>query len=659
MTPQKQKPFDLNLDDSERTQLADELCREIADAFSARASIIDKGGLIDLADWFYEQGRSDPSDRPFPGAADLTSYIITENVDAMQARLLDASFGVRPFCFVEGRGADASKAQRVEAFTDWQVRKSDLQEEAERVLLGALLEDCYVLEVSEKIETRRMTDTIDAKVETNELGGPVLADGRVQVHLGPDGEPVPAEPGQPSAKIERTMVKTKRLGPQYDAISMKDFVFLPGHAKSQKQVWGYAYRFTARVPELQEKAKDGIYDAAAVDAIGAESDRSETNVTSAVDGIASQEGPSAEKELYQVSLKRDLDEDGREEWYVATISLKSRTLLRLKLDKFCQKVGMARCVPLVLFPRRNSVYGYSYAFDKLMTLAEEHTSLRNMKADRGALATNAPMTQIANGMADLEAEPFGIGRVIHVRTHDELKQMVIADVPVSVVEQERAILAAKERVGGLSDGAGIGVTSQEHRTATENRIVAAGSGVRVKVVAGRVQRWLARVMYLSHAIWLETLEGDQKGLEAPKKVADGLGPDFGGAFTFDDLKGDFAFEPYGSDETADPQWRKSNFDNAFMALANLGKVFPGIQRVLADPEVSNAVLEQWGRAYDVRDMAPFKPKAPAELAPAPNAGMGPAPMGEPAGGAPALPPELMALLHANAQPQEGTATGGY
>src|SRR5438094_3507482 len=392
LNPKKPSPFDVKLTDDQRQQRASGLCRESDDAFNARASVIAGGGKIDLADWYYEQGRTDLNNLPFPGAADLTSFFITENVDALRARLLKAVFGVEPFCFVEGWGADAQKAPYVEAFHAWQVPQSELPFELARTIHGALLEDGYILEVSEKVETKRITEQLDVALQVNEQQAPVFMDGQPQLQKDETGEFVPAQPGQPAATIERTQTKLKRLGPQYDPISLKDFVFLPGHAKSRKAVWGYAYRFWTRVPELTEKVADGIYDADAVTEIGDSRDRHDDEIPPSVDTVAAQDGPSVEKELFQVSLKRDLDGDGREEWYLATVSRRYRTLLRLKLDPFAQKLGRARCVPFVLFPRRNSVYGYSYSFDKLLTLAEEHTSLRNMGADRSALVTNAPMT---------------------------------------------------------------------------------------------------------------------------------------------------------------------------------------------------------------------------------------------------------------------------
>lgn len=670
----KPKPFDIDFATGERELLADEVCRDIQAAFDARASVIGSGGLIDLADFYYEQGRSDPDTRPFVGAADLTSYVIYEKVSALRARLMKAVFGVRPFCFVEGWGEDAKKAPYVEEFHDWQVRKGDLPLELYKTILGALLEDGYILEVTERIETRRIVEELDVALELHpETQGPILENGQPKLQLGPDGEPVPAQDGQPSAKIKRDYVKTKRLGPQYDAISLKDFVFLPGHAKSQKQVYGYASRIFARVPELREQAKDGIYDAAAVDHIGDYRDRGNSPIPPTVDTVASQDHPEiVEVELMQVSLKRDLDGDGREEWYLLTVHLPTSTILRCKLDTFVMRVGIPRCVPFVLFPRRNSVYGYSYAFDALLTLAEEHTSLRNMKADRGALSTNMPFTVLQGALWDPEAQPMGVGRTITVREHSEIKPVMIPDVPNSANEQTFEVVQAAERVSGLNDTAMVGVQAGQVRTLGQERLAAGGSAVRVDEVNGHLHKAIAQVMALSNAIWVDTLEAEGKGMDAPNGVMQTLqarGADMqDGKFTASMLKGDFQFEPFGSDATADPQRQRGDFNAGLEALANIVKVSSALAGILQDRDVAKSILEQFMRVYNWRDRQPLlkafqnQPAMPTSATPT----GGPAPMGAPSGlpaGAPSvdasgsLPPALAAMLAAHGAPG-GPPVGG-
>ncbi len=664
------KPFDGNAD---WTALGGEWAREVEDALNARSTMIGDGGIIDLVDWFYEQGRSQPDDRPFAGAADLTSWFITENVDAYRARLLQIVFKPEPFCTVDGWGESSKNAPFVEAFHDWQIHEEGLPEELAKIAHGGLLEDAHILEVREKIETRKLVEELDIALELDPVhGGPIFDEsGKAKLKKHPDtGELVPAKDGEPAATIKRTSTKTRRLGPEYDVISMKDFVWLPGHARSQKAVWGYAVRVWARLPDLQEGVADGLYDQAAVDLLGTQSDRETvpTAMATPVNSVAPQLGDSVEKELWRLAIKRDLDGDGREEWYTATLSLKHRVLLRCKLDLFVMNLGIPRCVPFVFFPRRNSVYGYSYAADKMLTLAEEHTALRNMKADRGALATNAPLKVLRGAQWDPEAEPLGVGRVIRVDTQQDIEPLQIPDVPNSIVEQERALISGKERVGGLSDMA-IGVNPDQARTLGENQLVSAGSTVRVDETLGYFRASIAKVMKLRHAIWIETLKEDSQGLEAPASVIDRLSargqPLPNGRFTLALLQGKFQFKPYGSVETADPHVVMAYFNQGLQALGGLAKEFPALGVIFQNPDVARAVLEEWARVYKIRDRATFikalQAQPPGMGAPMPNAA-GPsaaAPMGAPPGGPPPAggPPNLMALL-ASLHPGGAPGTGG-
>lgn len=635
--------FDVKLTEDERKTLASDLCDEIQNALDARQAVIGHGGTMDLMDWYYEQGKSDARDLPFPGAADLTSYLIREKVDGMVARIDDTINGVEPFCTVDGWGADSQKAAAVEAFHEWQVDEEGLKEELSKVALGALLEDCFVLEVRERIETKRVVEEVDVALAMDGES-PVFSDGQPELQTEADGEPVMAQPGQASAKVKRSHTKTRRLGPEYDAISMKDYVLLPGHAKNRRQVWGDAKRFFLRVSELNERAADDIYDKDAVANIGTQSDR-EDQATLPVADVAPQQGESVEKELFEMCLKRDLDGDGREEWYVVTLSIKHREILRLKLDTLVMKIGKSRRVPFVLLPRRNSVYGYSYA-EMQLTLAEEHTSLRNMKADRGALATNKPIKRTSNSKWDPELEPFGVGRVITVGDMNELMEMEIADVPSSIVEQERSIIGSSERLSGQSDMS-LGFQATAARTLGENQMVQQGSAVRVKKLINHFRRSVAVVMEIRHAIWEEALASDAKGLEAPASVVQTMQlagqTDFSGRFTADMLKGKYRFKPYGSVDTADSPRQMQYFNQWLELLGKLSQLIPSVQMMMQSPDVLKSIMQEGARVYKVRNPEVFM-KALQQ----PMQGMLPPAGGMDAGGAQpgmgAQPPGIEQLL---------------
>src|SRR5690606_2793098 len=107
-------------------------------ALDARSAIIMPDGLIDYWHALYEQRRR-VGLGPWPGAADLASYIVTEKVDALRARLMKTIF-VEPVWVVEGWGEAAKRAPIVEEFHQWKVEEERLQSKLGRVLHLALIE---------------------------------------------------------------------------------------------------------------------------------------------------------------------------------------------------------------------------------------------------------------------------------------------------------------------------------------------------------------------------------------------------------------------------------------------------------------------------------------------------------------------------------------
>ena len=157
------------------------------------------GGDLDYWQWLYEQGRRHPSQLPWPGAADLSTFLITEKVDALRARFVKTIF-VDPVWIVEGWGPSADKAPAVEEFHQWKLEEERLQGILGKVFHQSLIEGTGVLEVTERVEPRVSRKTVNAKVVTAEDGSMVL---------GPDGKPTPlyGEDGrmQPSEDPERTL----------------------------------------------------------------------------------------------------------------------------------------------------------------------------------------------------------------------------------------------------------------------------------------------------------------------------------------------------------------------------------------------------------------------------------------------------------------------
>lgn len=655
--------FDIDLDEGKRTAFTEWLAREIQGAFDARAAIIAPHGEIDYVTWCYEQGRSAPSALRWEGAADLASYIITEKVDAMRARMTKTIMGPEPVWTVEGWGPDAKKAPFVEEFHQWKLEDERLQTYLTKALHNALIEGNGILEVIDRADRRKVVRQQALAPVTAEDGSVLLGDdNQPQVQTDEQGLPVPATDDAPTVQAEVTSFQSVRTGPGYRVVSLRDFLFLPGHAADKADLFGYVSRAYVSLGTLKERALQGYY--ADVDRLSANSDRDEGSAAVERGGqtIAPQANETAEKELWQGLVLYDCDGDGIHEWYMFTLHIPSKTLLRLKHDD----LGIPRYMDFCPFPRPDSVYGYSYAAHKMLTLNEEHTAIRNNIADRSTLAANPPLMRMHGALWNPDEQPFGTGRVIDVRSKDEITPLIIPDVPASLVNREAAVLAAAERVSGQND-ISTGTTSGEDRTLGERQMQAESSFVRIEEPVKHCQETMEDLWKVRNEIWRRTLQAQDGGIVAPDRIVTSLqnrGLELqDGKFTAQMLAGNLRGKPKGSVETADKARMRADYNASLSALAGLAKMNPFFAMILQDPEVSKSLLEQWARLYSAADRNAFmqagqrvmqRLQAEAQMQQQAQMMGGQPPQAPPGDGGDvvsALPPAIQALLTAGGQPE--------
>ena len=612
------------------------ICQELQAALDARSRVIGDGAQLDQWQAAYEQ-QAGQTRRPWADAADLPSYIPTEKTDSLRSRLVQVVFGPDPVCVVEGYGLSPVAIAKCEAFHQLQAENEQLQVWLAKAFQQALIQGNGILQVDECYRLKKTRGPFDAAAVTDEYGSLILGeDGQAQPQSDDTGKLVAWQGEEhPKVSVTRESVEYVCSGPEYHLHSLKDFLYLPGHAKSHGDVWGYAMRSWLLPHELEQRVKAGIYDKAAVETLPADGDRDDrpdnqrTGVT-----IAAQEGPTAEIEVWQVHLLRDIDDDGIPEWLVCAVSLRHSTLLRVAYDDLDQ----ARFVSFTPFPRHDSVYGYSFVGHKLGSVTAEHTSTRNMAADRSALATSAPMTVLSTSTWDPDDEPWGVGAKLTVRSHEDIKPLTIPDVPQSVIAREQMQLAAAERLSGLSDVAMSGATPDAKRTATEINTVSNASYARVDESVKYIQESLETLYILRHRIYQRMLESPYyaDGLPATTSVANGLsrcGVDEAKGegsyrFTRADLPDNVRFKPKGSVETANKIQARQDIAEAFKALTALAQTFPQVGMALQqNPRIGIHLANEVLRLYGLR-----------ELQLPDDAGATPMGMGQPP--APGLPPML-------------------
>lgn len=609
-------PFDVKLDEEARRDLTEFLCTEIQNALDHRES---SAGDINYAYALYEQQRTrgrdsgGRADEPYVDGADLTSFIPCEKVDALTSRAVKTIF-TEPIWIVEGIGKSAAKAPLVEEFHQWKVESERLQMHFARAIKMAFIERRAAIEVYEGSQPQRIRKTIYVRLQTEV--DPVTGDSHVvidpetgepQFVQGPPGQydevDISAEPETAVGEMSVESWEWIRQGPRYRVLGSREFLVLPGHAKQREDMWGWAKQCYLRVPQLKERVKRKIYDAKAVEELGPSSER---DATTREENIVPQTEPeTAEKELWEITFLRDLDDDGFEEWYLATVSVVNRKMLRLKRDDLDQQ----RFILLVPLVRPDTeLDGYSVVLDKLLTIAEEHTARRNMIADRSALVNGAPVKRLEGCPWDPEEIPWGPRAIIPVTNMNEVDVVSVPDVPESSWRLLAESIESSERVIGMNDTS-LGINPDKSRTLGEVRMVAGYSEIRIEEILMNLREAMEDLFQVRHAIYIRLLEeqGEKAG-GAPSNVQVGLerrladsDVTFDGIFTADMLRGDFRGKPRGSVESADVNMQRSDFNEFLMGLAAITKVNPMIAQLLATPKAAQALLEHALRVFRFPD----------------------------------------------------------
>lgn len=595
--------YDVRLDPEKRDDFARWLADEVQGALDNCAA---QAREVDYWHVLYEQGRTRlASSAPWPGAADLTSYLGTQNVDSLHARLMKTVW-VEPVWTVEGFGAAATNAPVVEELHQWWAEEEQLQGVLDKLGLISLIEPRGLLEVREGTQQRLVRKTINAAVEIDPMTGMVVYDetGSPKLARDPNGTILPAQPGGPAAETVVDALEAVRSGPQYRIIPYRDSVILPGHARHKDDIWGYGKKFTKRIPEIEALAKRGIYDQESVDRLTRVGDtEADAALQRSQQGVAPQEGPTSEKELWEVLVLYDFDGRG-ERWYLATLHLGNHVLLRLQYDD----LDRSRFVPVILFPRPDrATEGFSCIGHKLITTIEEHTAWRNMAADRAAMVVQAPIKRLTGALWDPLEQPWGPSAVIDVRDMREVEPIQMPDVPASVIERERAMERTAERLMGVNDIAS-GQTLSETKTLGEVQMATEQSFVRMDLVIKRFQESMEDLFQIRHAIRKRMLAEQPDGIEAPTSVMTGLearGASVpGGRITAQLLEGVFRGKPRGSVETADPKALRNDLNQLLQVLPAFLQLAPMIAQFFG-PQAIRALLDQIVRTYRIANRQAF------------------------------------------------------
>lgn len=648
-------PFEVKLNAEKEADLIGFLTRELEAAELARSLLVGDNAAIDLTHLRYQGGKRLTTDGPWKGAANLGSFIVTEKVDALRARIMSTLF-TEPIWVVEGFGEAAAKSPTVEKFMQWKAEVGRVQQYVGRAIHNSLIEGTGVLEVADRVVLRKGVRKIRALVQQDANTGQVVLQ---------EGEMIPVrkanmdyvEAGDTEPGIDmfvKTAVRASE-GPSFRVHSLKNFFMLPGHAVEKADIWGYAKRFHRRLSDLKCQEREGFYKN--VDDLGTQGERQETpQETARGQAVPSQRDETAEMEIWEVTLLADLDDDGYEEWYLVTLSVTHGVILRVQYEDY----NTPHYVLFRPFPRTDSVYGFSFADDKLGSLYDEHEAVRNMFADRSRLATSAPFMRVVGSTWNPALKPFGPKQVIDVRDLNELKQLDIKDVPNSVTAWLGNTLSAAERLSGMNDVT-TGVQAQQDRTLGEVKLVAEQSWIRIDEAVKNIDEGLEELFDIILIIWQHKLAEEPEQLPGDLlRTMEGLGQDIPeGTMTADMIRGAFRGKPKGSVEASDLSKMRGDVTQLLQALVQLSQAMPAIAGHLNQPQVVRSIMAQIARVYRWPD--PFNLVETMQDQPMPGMpGMPPDPNQPQPPGAPGGDPNaiLQAILARAGGGKPGPGAGG-
>ena len=616
-------PFEIRLSPEQRQQLAVELCTEVQQALDARGN---QAEACDYWHQLYEQARTRQGrNAPWPDAADLTSYLASEKVDALQARLLRAIW-VDPIWTVEGWGASTDKAPFVEEFHQWKAEEERLQSVLDRLSLLSLIEPRGLIEIAEGSERRTVRRTIKAKAETDpRTGMPIYGeDAAPKLALGPDGNPI--EAGEMDFALETVIDSDERIrtGPVYRVLPYRDSLITPGHARDREEITGYWKRLWRRYGPLLRKAQSGWYDVEAVQAMSTGSDReSEAALQRAQQVVVPLTDEKADKELWEGVVLLDLNlffkrfsvaglnphQFNAERWFLVTLHVPTQQILRFQHDD----MERSRFVPVILFPRPDrATEGFSFIGHKLITTIEEHTAWRNVAADRAAMIAQAPIKRLQNALWDPYAQPWGPRAVIDVRDMREVEAVQVPELVGAVFTHIQMMERTAERIAGVND-ISAGQLTSEQRTLGEVRMATMNAEIRMDAIIRRFQEAMEEIGSIRHEIWKRVLSEQPEGVEMPHSVLanlEGRGVSIDRylpekKITAQLLEGAFRFKPRGSVETADPGVMRQDLALLLQAIPMFLQAFPGMVPIFQTPAAGRAMARTLLRVFRVDNQQAF------------------------------------------------------
>ncbi len=455
--------------DRRRKSFAEWLCRRIETGVSDRQDFDDEVRRSRDQYESEEQFR----DLPWAGAANLEPPQTRTIVDSLHAHTYKALFGVsKYFQYVAEDPDDAEAAQAQEdAMQSVFTGRIPLARVGASLLKSGFIDGTGIAMPWWKVDVRKrkQLELIDqnfkavlmAKIEAG--GDDVENAAKLfdQIQGVPDG----------SYRVIETETAVYNDA-CVDEIDVLNFITYPAKPASMEDIVLCGARTWNNADTLWHGVKSGMYDAEAVEGLcatgkgdpsarsdesqGGDADRDESfGLPSSPTYLEDNPDPDS-GEIYSDApfqcvrglVRYDYDNDGLSEWVLYEVSLKERVLLRAEAHPYFHDKPIF--VPIVPYPRKNSIYGYSLC-GILSKLQEELSIVRNQRVHNGTLKSKIAFTAKRGVQHDFSKQPFVPGMVIPVRDHDDFKKIDLGADDQHAFAEEEGVRRDMREVSGASE----------------------------------------------------------------------------------------------------------------------------------------------------------------------------------------------------------------
>jgi len=352
-------------------------------------------------------------DKPFKNACKVVPPFIRPATDMIADRLGKTTFGVDPFFMVKGQNdvQDDVVAAYLQRGLQWYMERMRMPARMDRGNSLIARDGLSWAVVRYVHNTTWVKNSVRREVE--------------QQVLGENGQPMlNALSGQPYTTLaERQEDSWERVttykGPEVRIESAEDCGVYPAAATTTDDVEGYYRKVTRTLREWRELESAGMYEN--IDDlernVEVRNDQDEQTRKEGVEPSLPGKDPAAPKTAYEC-IWRWRSKQGPDAWYVFTISLEPRALLRA--EEYWYNHGRPNIIPLRILPRQNSLYGYSIP-ELCENLQEEMNALLRQHTDAGTASNQ--ITTVGPRLTGMEEVVHQIGR--HNQVDDPASTQVV------------------------------------------------------------------------------------------------------------------------------------------------------------------------------------------------------------------------------------------